>query len=587
MTVHPSLAFLRETASFADVLRLRAQLHPDRPAVGEPLGSGETLTYAELAGRVARLASRLDLQDRSSGQQPFVIIALPNSIEYVVSVFACFASGAAAVTLYPPSLSTRRGVESFEERMAGIIADCSPAAVIGEPDLFEEFDLFPDDLLRVSADTDGSGVDSAPALKVAPVGRDDVAMLQYTSGSTSVPKGVELTHGNLLHNTEAVADRLGSRDGEVCVTWLPLYHDMGLIGSILHPLWAGMTVQLLTPADFIGDPSRWLRLASEHRASMLMAPNFAYELCVRRGQPRDGETLDLSTVRVALNGAEPVRPATLAAFNESFGPHGLPPTAMTPAYGLAENTVAVSFSSDTPTAAKVFAARRSALVQGRYEQANGDAHDRIELVGCGVDIEGAESAIVDPETHEQLADGRVGEIWVTGKSAARGYHARPKETAERFGARVLGRPEKWIRTGDLGVRVGGELCVCGRLKDVIIRNGANHDPADVEATAVAVDVRAPSTAAAFSVPSDRGAEAVVLLQEIEHHVAGDDASALLSQIRGAIIEAHGLRLDAVALVPRGKLPKTTSGKIQRTRARQMWLDGALEVLATSGMRSVS
>jgi acyl-CoA synthetase (AMP-forming)/AMP-acid ligase II len=362
---------------------------------------------------------------------------------------------------------------------------------------------------------------------------------------------------------------------------------MGLIGSVLQPLWAGMTVQLLTPADFVRDPGRWLRLVSEHRATTLMAPNFAYDLCVRRGRPRHDETLDLSSVRVALNGAEPVRPATLAAFNEAFVPHGLSATALTPAYGLAENTVGVSFSSDTPTVAQVFTARRSALVRGRYEPEAAEASDRIELVGCGVDITGVETAIVDPDAHIQLADGNVGEIWVTGASRGRGYHSRPAETAARFGAEVVGRPERWIRTGDLGVRIDGQLCVCGRLKDVIIHNGANHDPADVEATAVAVDARVAATAAAFAVPSTSGADAVVLLQEIRHEVASADASDLLTRIRRAISEAHGLRVDAVSLVPRGKLPKTTSGKIQRTRARQLWLDGALPVLATSRIGSGS
>ncbi len=578
--------------TLAMALHRRAVRHPERLAVCQPFAEDPDLSYADLDARVQAMAVRLRRLAPAGDGDRFAVIVLPNGADYVTAFLGCLAAGVVAVPLYPPSVATARAVLAFTARLGGVVADCAPFAVLAHEDLIAEHaDLLPPQVHHVDPRIldpqalDGSERGCLPAIDTMDVSMTDrTAMLQYTSGSTSDPKGVQLTHGNLLANVEALARRLGTRDGEHIATWLPLYHDMGLIGAVLQPLWAGMTVHLFTPSGFVRRPADWLRLVSRHHTTIMMAPNFAYELCLRRGRPEAGERLDLSSVRYALNGAEPVRPSTVAAFTSVFGEHGFPSDALTPAYGLAENTVGVSFG---PPGAPVFPARRSCLVQGTWVPVGDgtvgdgppDRTDRVDLVGCGTDLETVTTAVVDPATGKELPPGAVGEIWVNGPSVARGYHGHPEETETRFRARLAGRAGTWLRTGDLGVRVEGRLCICGRIKDLIIDHGANHDPADIEATSAAADPRTAETAAVFSVAREQGSEQTVLLQEVAR-ITEQDARTLMTAIRADVAESHGLRLDSLSLVPRGQLPKTTSGKVQRGRARAMWLSGELTLLVT-------
>lgn len=568
MTLIAESKRVQDTRTLAELLITRAALHPDREAIHEPLTDRPPLTYRELLDRVAGFAQRLqELPDDGLGRH--VVIALPNSTDYLVAFLACGMSDCIAVTLYPPTVVTSRAADAFQGRIDGIVEDCSPVAVVAGKDFYDSYvHGQADSLVHVDP---SQGIPSTAAGDLAFPSATATAMLQYTSGSTSTPKGVVLTHSNLFANARGLASACRSEEGSVMVSWLPLYHDMGMIGSALHCLAAGMTFKLMTPSDFVRRPGEWLRLASLHRAEILIAPNFAYDLCVRRGQPRDGETLDLSHLRLTLNGAEPVRPDTIQAFGAAFAPYGYDTAAMAPSYGLAENTVGVSVPQDG-RGPRTFQASKSALALGRYVPAVIGHEPSVSLVGCGTDIPGVVTAIVDPDTCRALPDGTVGEIWVAGTSAASGFHGRPEATEAQFGLTLEDRPERWVRTGDLGVRVEGQLCIRGRSKDMLIHNGENHSPADIEAAALSVSPQLGPGAAAFSVDSDRGDEAVLL---VEFRGSADALDALRTDIRRTVVEIHGLPLSRVDVVRRGSLPQTTSGKIQRSTARDQWLAGVI------------
>lgn len=575
---------LQKRGSLAEVLSQRAAMHPGREAIDEPLTDASALSYAELDGRVDAMARRLgELLIGASGRH--VVIALPNTIDYVVAFLACLRSGSVAVTLFPPTVTTTRAAAAFRARLHAIVVDCAPLALVGESEFLGEFghDL-PPSLALLTPSAAGAPTPHAeprqPRRRIAP---DDVAMLQYTSGSTGSPKGVELSHRNLMSNAFAVARACGSREGDTIVTWLPLYHDMGLIGSVLHAFTAGMTVKLMTPAAFVRNPAHWLRLASRHRARVLIAPNFAYDLCWRRGLPDPDEEWDLSHLRLTLNGAEPVRPATMRRFVDTFAAHGYPPAAMAPAYGLAENTVGVSISRGE-SGPHVFWARRDALIRGVYEPGEPDREPCVPLVGCGTDIDGVRTAIVDPESAREVPEGTIGEIWVTGTSMARGFHGKPEATASQFGFRVVGSDASWLRTGDLGVRIEGQLCVRGRVRDMIVQRGENHAPSDVEAIALGKHPQLGPTAAAFGVDDDT-AERVVVLVESKGSMTAGEVAQVESAVRAAISEQSALVVTTVGLVRRGVLPQTTSGKVQRALAQRLWVEGRIETLASDASAS--
>ncbi|HET9172308.1 MAG TPA: fatty acyl-AMP ligase, partial [Actinospica sp.] len=408
----------------------------------------------------------------------------------------------------------------------------------------------------------------------------EIAYLQYTSGSTRTPAGVMITHENVVRNARQV---LTCFPGSTVVSWLPLFHDMGLVVNICMPVVGGFPSVLMDPVAFLARPERWLRLIGSHPNVFAAAPNFAYDYCVAKVRPESVADLRLDRVHALANGAEPIRPRTLRAFAAAFAATGLRPEVLSPSYGLAEATVFVA-SDGARSAPHEVACDRAALAEGRIVPAAQDADEACvtTLVACGTPVD-QEVRIVEPGGLRALADGSVGEILVRGANVGAGYWKRAEQTAEIFGAVLPGTGEQpWLRTGDLGALHDGRLLVTGRLKDLLIIDGRNHYPQDVEETVhAALDADRRERAAVFAVPGDEG-EAVVAVAERRRDrmkkeaVAAAEAELANSVdhlVRARVAGTHGLRLDRLVLVPPGTIPRTSSGKVSRSACRAAYLRG--------------
>jgi acyl-CoA synthetase (AMP-forming)/AMP-acid ligase II len=558
--------------NFADVVLAHASDTPDRPALrflSDATGEGDVLTYGDLDRRARAVAAALH-DAGAAGER--VLLAYPPGIHFIVAFIGTLYAGAAAVpiqALYPGRL------DRASSHLGGIVQDAAPAAVLTLHSLTEAFAGFGQRFAgwnRVRVIVTDTLPDAPSAWRLPPIDETTTALVQYTSGSTSAPRGVIVTHGNLLHNAESL--RLAMRlDPDVRgVVWLPPHHDMGLIGGILEPLYVGFQMNLMSPLTLLQRPLRWLQAVSRWRATITGGPNFAFEFAVSRTTAEQRASLRLNSLTVTFTGAEPIRAATLDRFAEAFAPSGFRPESFHPCYGLAESTLIVTGGgSGVPI---LFDADAEALEQGRAVKVAPGAHRSRRLVGCGRAVAGQRLAIVNPDTCIACADGEVGEVWVGGGSVARGYWNRPDETARLFQARIAGSGEgPFLRTGDLGVLHEGELFVTGRIKHLIIIDGRNHYPHDIEATAERSHpaVR-PASAAAFAV-DDGGSEQLVVAVEVdrgrlrEAAAAGSEDSGgnrdIVQAIRGAVAEAHDVPVHAVVLLPPGGVPRTTSGKIQR------------------------
>ncbi len=391
-----------------------------------------------------------------------------------------------------------------------------------------------------------------------------------------------VSHGNLLNNLEMMRVRFGNTARSTHVSWIPLYHDLGLILNLLEPLYLGATCVLMTPSGFMHRPLNWLRAIHHYRAEVAAAPNFAYHLCVDRFRPDQMEGVDLSGWKVAVNGAEPVRAVTMARFAETFAPYGFDARALQPTYGLAEATLVVSTAA-RGSGVTVSEVSAHALQDRRIAPA--EPGDSQLIVSCGPAVDGVALAIVDPVSHRRAPENRIGEVWVQASTVAGGYWRRPEESAATFQARILdesGTAEEdvWLRTGDLGhLDALGHLYLVGRLKDVLIIRGVNHYPQDIEAT---VSDSHPALrrdfGAVFSIMDANGTEQVILVQEVErtqrHALAADE---VIAAAKAAVANNHEVALHKVVLIRPGTIPKTTSGKIQRNLTRLRWLDGSLEL----------
>ncbi|WJK38219.1 fatty acyl-AMP ligase [Solwaraspora sp. WMMA2056] len=581
----PVVAEARPTHTLAGDLLDRARRHGARHAVEFTIGDGRwsTVTYAELAGRAAALARVLPAA--GTGDRPrFVLIMLPNGLDYVVSVYACLLAGVVAVPFYPPSVLTARTARVFSQRLQEIHRDCAPDVVV----LAEDQAGFVADALA-PAYRDGSGpvlitagelpaaVD--PAGVAVRAGGADLAVLQYTSGSTRTPSGVMLSHDNLVANVRALAAKTSAAEGEAAVSWLPLFHDLGLIGMLFGAVHAGMTLHLTTPAAFARRPVLWLEMIDRARACLTMAPNFAFDLAAR-ASGRSDRRLDLSSLRLAVNGAEPVRHSTVAAFTSALRDWGLRPSAVVPGYGLAEATLSVTVGDyrRPPRLLRVCADR---LRRDGVAVPPGDDDAVTVLVGCGTDVVDTESVIVDPDRLTPCPPGTVGEVWVTGPGVAGGYWGQPERSAATFRPGPADDRRRFVRTGDLGVKIDSTLYLVGRVKDMIIQRGVNHCPQDVEyAAECAHPALRPGGTVVFGTEPD-GSGPVVVLCELERYLGGPAYPAILASVRAALAEEFGLDIATVGLVRKGQVPKTTSGKVRRRASAQRWREDGFTVLARS------
>ncbi|KOV78014.1 non-ribosomal peptide synthetase [Nocardia sp. NRRL S-836] len=566
---------LSDPADLVELLVARATGQPD--AVGYVFTDGDgaelALTYRELDAAARAAAAQLQATGVEPGDR--VMLLHPPGASYVTAFFGCLYAGAVAVPVYPPT--NRAGIA----RVLAVAEDCAATVAMTDEVLLPAVqERLGDRSLRWLVPTGEETGWSRPALTP-----DTVAFLQYTSGSTATPKGVLLSHGNLLHNSAVIAGVLAPDEHTRSVSWLPPYHDMGLIGGILQPLHSGFPGMLMSPMAFLHHPVRWLRAISEFGATASAAPDFAYAECVRRISDEELAGLDLSTWRLALVGAEPVRAPTLHAFAERFGPAGFRAEAFLPCYGLAEATLFVTGAASS--------ARPVELTVDRAELAGGSvvpAESGATLVGCGTTRGADLVAVVDPATGEERPPGAVGEIWVSGPTVGAGYWANEKETRRVFHARLAGSEHDWLRTGDLGFLRDGELFVTGRLKELIVVRGANHYPADIEQSAASAGPGlAAGRAAAFAV-DDGATERVVLVHEVARGFAQGqpaEVTALVRAVREAVTRDHLLELSDVVLVRPGSVPRTSSGKVRRTACREQYLAGTLAALTAEPVAPVA
>lgn len=527
------------------------------------------LTFRQLRETATALAARL-IASAQPGDR--AILVFPPGIEFMVAFFGCLMAGIIAVPMMMPRRNSAR------DSSAAILANCTPALALTTSTIALRGDLrarFAQENIRwIEVDLTEAAGATVDLQEPAP---DDIAFLQYTSGSTSEPKGVMVSHANLLANLEMIRIALGNTRQSTYVNWVPLYHDMGLILNALQALYVGATCVLMAPNAFMQRPLGWLRAISHYRAEVACGPNFGFDLCVSRYRADQMDGVDLSSLRIALNGAEPVRADTIARFIETFAPHGFDPRAIYPAYGMAEATLLIS--GGTRGGGHVMRSVSRTALQAHAAEAPADPGDAQFVVGCGCALTGEQIAIVNPESRQRLAADNVGEIWISGANVARAYWRNDAATREELNAKIAGEDGRWLRTGDLGfLDHTGELFVTGRIKDLIIIRGINHYPQDIERTVQSQDsALRENCGAAFSVPDEHGEEDLVIVQEVERTARHSiDTGEIKGQIREAIADSHELSARHIALIRPGALPKTTSGKIQRKLARRLWLDGGFE-----------
>ena len=583
-----------KAATLVDLLHHRARLRPHQ-TIYNFLVDGETeeigLTYQQLEQKARAIAAYLQL---FSSPQDRVLLLFPAGLDYIAAFFGCLYAGVIAIPAYPP-----RPNRSLN-RIYNILQNAETNIALTNSDTLQglerQLEGTPElqNLHWITTDTIENRV--AEKWQQPDLSEDDIAFLQYTSGSTAEPKGVKIAYKNLLHNLEAIHRCFRHSTQSRGVIWLPPYHDMGLIGGVLQPLYGDFPVTLISPLMFLQNPLRWLKAISRSGATTSGGPNFAYDLCVRKFKPEQLGGLDLSNWQVAFNGAEPIDHRTLTQFAKTFAPYGFDRSAFYPCYGMAEATLIVSGGS--PNAAVVTKTVQSkALEHHKIELAReGEPHHRT-LVSCGQGLIDQKLAIANPETLVSCQPGEVGEIWVSGSSVARGYWKQPEITKATFNAYLKDTNEgPFLRTGDLGFIDRGELFFTGRLKDTIVIKGRNHYPQDIEKTVEETTswIR-PSCVASFSIEL-QGEEKLVVLAEVERRYWSSNRSSTKSNgksaaqkiisvedltrlIRREVAKNHDLQVYASLLLKPGSLPKTSSGKIQRHACRTEYLANTLEGLS--------
>lgn len=554
---------LSHLPTLVHILKERARMTPDKVAYIY-LEDGEDkelpITYAELDQRARRLAAKLQEKNANSHDSR-VLLIYPQGLEFLIAFFGSLYAGATAVLVFPPTN------KKMAKRLNGIVEDCDVSLVLSTGQVLEKMhrlESVPDaenptnEKIGMSRlewiNTDDVEVGMEANFKEIDITPDHIAFLQYTSGSTGTPKGVMISHGNLMANEKTIKS-IFATENPVYVGWLPLIHDMGLIGKALQPMYLGVPLIFMSPLHFMQKPVRWLRAISKYRGTSSGAPNFAYDLCANKIGEDEMEGLDLSSWRNAFNGAEPVRRETVDRFLRKFATCGLNPDAYMAVYGLAEATLIVSGTR-----------RGHPLL----------ADEKTGYMPSGMSEPWDTVAVVDVETLEEVAEGTEGEIWVNGPSVAKGYWNRLEETRDTFQARLKNDSVDFMRTGDTGFFREGQLHITGRIKDIIIIQGKNYHAEDIEWSANDVPGLRPGCIAAFQVEEDHHEKLVVVAGALSSDEAG--MPNIVSQIRAAIYADHHLHVDRVVLIKPKELPMTTSGKVQRRLSRQMYLKGKFTVL---------
>ncbi len=562
--------------TFVDLVRHRAETQPDFITYRFLVDGDDeevNFTYAELDRRARAIGQTL-IERGLTGQR--AVLLFPAGLDFIASFYGCLYAGCVAVPAYPPRLN--RSLERIEL----IAHDCDAAVALTVQSVYDRvaptLDQAPELNKMHWVCTDRIDTAVADSWSRPNINRETLAFLQYTSGSTGTPKGVMLTHGNLLANCWMIASAFEMTRSVIGAFWLPSYHDMGLVGGILEPMYAGVPGVSMSPVSFLQRPFRWLKAISKYRATVSGGPNFAYDLCARKITAEQRAQLDLSCWDLAFNGAEPVRAETLDRFAEVFEPCGFRREAFYPCYGLAEATLIVAggFKNQPPV---VRAYDPKALENGEVVPVLASQEKGARrLVGSGQALPSEKVIIVRPDTQTRCAENEVGEIWVQSPSVAQGYWKRKEETEHTFRAVLKDTGEgPFMRTGDLGFFQGSELFIASRLKDLIIIRGLNHYPHDIELTVERSNTGVkPGAGAAFTIEVEDQPKLVIVYEVDRHQV--DDAAAMFEAIRRDVSREHELQVDSIRLIKQGSIPKTSSGKIQRHACRRAFLDGSLDVV---------
>ncbi|WP_131775112.1 thioester reductase domain-containing protein [Legionella anisa] len=557
--------------SLVDLLEKKAEKNPDFPLytfINKKMQESKSLTYRELADQAKKIASVL-CEVTYPGDR--VLIIYPPSLDFIAAFFGCLYAGVIAVPSYSPTTA------DWAKKFQHIIKNSDARVVLTTKELEQQIKKYKDyeQLKCVITEDWANAIEtwSRPSLK-----EDHIAFLQYTSGSTGKPKGVMISHGNLLHNLFVIGKANSLTEEDISVSWLPHYHDMGLIGGILQPVFSTISVKLMSPLTFLQRPAIWLETMSHYRATATVAPNFAYDLCTSRVTEEEKSRLDLSSLQCVMSGSEPIRKSTIERFLQRFAPCGFSPEAFYPCYGLAESTLMVTGGRRKQGINSQWVDKKT-LNQNKVLYCDETHPDARSLINCGQPGDGCYLAIVNPETLQECPERGIGEIWVAGKSVAQGYWQSPKDTKHYFNARIANKEYSFLRTGDMGYLDQGALYVTGRLKDLIIIRGCNYYPHDLEDTIhhTCHPYLREHGCAIFSV-EENDSELLVIVQEIKKKVQVLNLEEIIRTIRSNLLQMHGIDADVVVLVDPKSIPKTSSGKTQRLFCKKKYLEGGLDII---------